>query len=228
MRTAQDAKINLLAHYADRVPVSSIPDLMSVLQTRAQRGESFRCFYRDGAGKKYKVTLFIAGKQRIVGLLSHPERAARFADLAIRRFWQYRRTLRPCSDSDLNFSLAQTEDDAKKYPEWVSLLDQIESHFISNGTLESFSEKEDRDFGSVLGEKWKLIERLRKKYFRELGTMMTELQPRPELGFYGEDLSEKINAFLCSLDAFKVASLHYLDPSTITPAPAQQNETTNT
>lgn len=73
----------------------------------------------------WAVKQYIGGSQRTLGLFRNADEyhATRFADLCIVHFWQYRKTRRAITDSDLNYTLEIAES-ARVGAQ--SLLDQIE------------------------------------------------------------------------------------------------------
>lgn len=98
--------------------------------------ESWRnvSFFRDK--KTYRVRLYIGGKARIIGITLDGPSAARFADAARFFFWQYRlRDCRPPCETDMNFSLAQAEQDIAHTYGVHTLLVSIRDHLAQLGEL---------------------------------------------------------------------------------------------
>lgn len=85
--------------------------------------------------KLWTVRLFIAGKVRTIGVTSKGSYAARFADMAVRRFAKYRKTPVTPAEVELNFTIEQAEADEANEVAAVALLDEIEKYFLDNGVI---------------------------------------------------------------------------------------------
>lgn len=78
------------------------------------------------------------GKYRIFAYspFSRAADIARFADMVTLRFWKYKlRGACPPTDSDMNFSVKQAEDDLIDFEDAVSLIDEIEDHMVIIGVF---------------------------------------------------------------------------------------------
>lgn len=85
-------------------------------------------------GNYYVVRVTICGIQQTIARFPSNQivAAARFADLALHHFWKYRKTNRPCDDSDLTLGsaiLSQAPMNA------LMFLDMIEEHLKSTGAI---------------------------------------------------------------------------------------------
>lgn len=91
--------------------------------------------------RSLRITLFLGGKQRILGLFNHgdtgSEKAFRYADMLVTYFWPYRKRKlhdKPL-DSDLNFSLAQAESDIEDEHDFMALAAQIKASLVAADLL---------------------------------------------------------------------------------------------
>lgn len=110
--------------------------LDSVWRSRCQSGQSFKNCY-VGFGSLWQVKLFLGREQRVLGYSRNGVRACRFADMAITYFLPYRkRKLRPLTDADLNFSVAQANQDLEEIPLAKALLVKLESALLSRAFIE--------------------------------------------------------------------------------------------
>jgi hypothetical protein len=82
----------------------------------------------------WTVRVFVAGKTRTIGATERGADAARFADMAVRRFARYRLRSRGHNDN-LNFPVAQSDADFANEQYAVELLDEIENYFLANGLI---------------------------------------------------------------------------------------------
>jgi hypothetical protein len=87
-------------------------------------------------GNTWQVKLFLGREQRLLGQSHNGVTAARFADMAIVHFLQYRkRKLRPLTDADLNFSVAQANKDLAEMPTACNLLISFEQALLDRSLI---------------------------------------------------------------------------------------------
>ena len=117
---------------------------LEIKQRRMSRdGYSMRNCYFSGFTRDWQCKLFIGGAQHILGTSSNCAQVARFADCAILFFWKYRKTSgnRECTDSDLNFSVAQARSDLAAHPITRNILETFERYLLDSGELKPIAPK---------------------------------------------------------------------------------------
>lgn len=134
--TAKDPILSALAKNLDNVTFSTptnsdhLDGLKAIGQTK-----SFKLCYPWVSGG-WVVKLYIGGSQRILGKCTNCAQAVRFADMAIWRFWRFKRnTDRGPVPSDFNLGLTQAKFESENESSAKQLLDSIEVHCRAQGYL---------------------------------------------------------------------------------------------
>jgi len=138
MRTPKDKQLSELADQIGLQVVFDDPE--GLIRQRLYKyycthGFTYKAV--TGLGKFNVVRITIAGEQRTVAKFPANRQvdAVRFADLCIHHFWKYRKTNRPCDDSDLTLG----SDLFGSAPVLaLSFIEQIEEHLRASGALEDF------------------------------------------------------------------------------------------
>lgn len=156
-----------------------------------------------GAPREYAVTLYVAGKQRIIGKTKWRAAACRFADMARMRFYKFKQrgAIEP-KDDDLNFSVTQAKSDLHFETAAVALLNEVEAHFREKGFWKDRPGKEVRDKKS---ERWTTAKAVRDHE--------TRLQALEELH---DNISRRAKKFELRLDVPQCAKETFQEAKQIT------------
>jgi len=127
----KDELIARMAAQAGKVPLTpSTPEQ----DARCAGKASFPWTYRKPEGA-WIVKVSWGGDNWGIGRFSDPVSATRFADMAIRRFWKYRKNSTPLTDAHLTHGITNAIADEAANISASVYLDAIESRLITLGVI---------------------------------------------------------------------------------------------
>jgi len=138
----KDPILNKLAQKASELFFFDSPEATAKCKGRT----SFPCCYLK-ASKLWVVKISLGPDAWTLGRFrDNPVNASRFADMAIRRFWKYRKGPLEISDGHLTHGLAHCAKDAMLHPSANTLLFEIEQRLREIGACLSDTEISEQEF----------------------------------------------------------------------------------
>jgi len=139
-RKPSDPTLNSLAHELEDVA------FMAPAHDFADRepGDDHPRVFLMPNQKTWAVRMFLGGTHRCIGYSDDLTKACRFADMAAMRFWKYRvRGAHPPTDIELNYGTEHTKSDCEHEVDVNNLLNKIEAHLKSTGSLPNSQDLEE-------------------------------------------------------------------------------------